>query len=57
VRALDRLHIEVESSSVRIGSYGCISRVCKRAGLSVAKTRDIVLIATKVLLFSCPEES
>lgn len=49
--SLDGLHVEVEDVGLLgVGADRGISAVCKRAGLPVAETADIVLVAAKVCL-------
>lgn len=55
MRALDGLHVEVQSSSVWVGANGGITRVGEWAGLPIAEAGDVVLIATEVLLLGSPE--
>lgn len=52
--ALDRLHVEVENAI--FGADGSVARVGKRAGLAIAETGDIVLIAAEVLTLGGPKK-
>lgn len=54
MRTLDGLHVEIESALLRVGAYGGVAGVGKRAGLPVAETGHIVLISAEVSLFGCP---
>lgn len=49
--AFDGLHVEVESSCIRVRAYGGIARVCEGTRLTVAETSDIVFVAAEVLFF------
>lgn len=51
MRALDGLHVEVQSAGLGVGPDGGIARVCEGAGLAVAEAGDVVLVAAEVLLF------
>lgn len=57
VGSFDGLHVEVHDTGFGVGSDSRIPRVCQGAGLAVAKTADIVFIATEGLVFCGSKES
>lgn len=50
---LDGFHVEVDGAGFGIAADGGIAGVGEGAGLAVAETSDVVLIAAEVLLFGC----
>lgn len=52
MRSFDGLRVEVKNARFRVGAYGGITRVGKRARLTITQSCNIMLIAAEVLLFS-----
>ena len=47
---LDGLHVEVQHTSLRVGTDGGVAGVGEGAGLAVAEAGDIVFVSAEVLL-------
>jgi hypothetical protein len=47
--AFDCLHVEIHSAGLGIGPDGGVARICQWAGLAIAETGHVVLIAAEIL--------